>query len=84
MEIAGVIVFASLMGTVAIQLMVEGIRSLISGSHSSTFSWLATAFVAFALGSFKNRKRTSPGLMFISPVQIKKKKEKEPNKNLPL
>ncbi|KAI1320951.1 hypothetical protein EDD11_009274 [Mortierella claussenii] len=52
METAGTIVFASLMATVSLQLIIESVRALLGGDEKAPMpSALAIAFVGFALVS---------------------------------
>ncbi|KAF9978265.1 hypothetical protein BGZ73_003072 [Actinomortierella ambigua] len=52
METAGTIVFASLMATVSLQLIIESVRTLLASDRTPPYpSPLAIAFVGIALGS---------------------------------
>ncbi|KAJ9072815.1 hypothetical protein DSO57_1023222 [Entomophthora muscae] len=51
LETAGIIVFSSLMSTVSVQLMVEGIKSLISHEVSLDLDYITIGCVLIALGS---------------------------------
>ncbi|KNC97423.1 cation diffusion facilitator family transporter [Spizellomyces punctatus DAOM BR117] len=51
METAGIIVFASLMATLSVQLMVEGARALISSSHEVDLSPLSIGLIAAAIAT---------------------------------
>ncbi|OZJ05785.1 hypothetical protein BZG36_01295 [Bifiguratus adelaidae] len=50
METAGIIVFSCLMATVSIQLIIESVRTLAAGEHSTDLSPMSISFVAVALG----------------------------------
>ncbi|KAI9101933.1 cation efflux family-domain-containing protein [Phlyctochytrium arcticum] len=50
METAGIIVFASLMATLSVQLMVEGVRTLIDGEHAVDLSPLSIGLICGAIG----------------------------------
>ncbi|TPX68755.1 hypothetical protein SpCBS45565_g02951 [Spizellomyces sp. 'palustris'] len=51
METAGIIVFASLMATLSVQLMVEGARALISRSHEVDLAPLSIGLIAGAIAT---------------------------------
>ncbi|KAJ3172231.1 hypothetical protein HDU88_007049 [Geranomyces variabilis] len=49
-ETAGILVFSIMMGTLSIQLMIEGARTLIGGDHKIDLSPISLGLVAAAIG----------------------------------
>ncbi|KAI8818587.1 cation efflux family-domain-containing protein [Fimicolochytrium jonesii] len=50
METAGILIFSIMMGTLSIQLLIEGVRTLISASHDIDLSPISIGLVGAAIG----------------------------------